>query len=87
MFVPGTNYGQFRDPFRVPVFHAIEASTTPNRDNYLPTQSDAFDATWVPRYDVSIHLLETASGCLFYQFCNNMTILSQSISLHASNHT
>lgn len=53
VFVPGSNNQQFRGNFRVPVFQAFPASTPPvNPSDYLPSQSEAFDATWVPRYMV-----------------------------------
>lgn len=53
VYVAGSNGGQFRDNFRVPVFQAFPANVQPvNPSDYLPTQTDAFDATWVPRFTV-----------------------------------
>lgn len=55
VFLPGSNNGQFRDNYRVPVFQAFPDSQGPiNTPDYLPSQSDAFDATWVPRYVVGL---------------------------------
>ncbi|KAK9826235.1 hypothetical protein WJX74_001814 [Apatococcus lobatus] len=72
VFVPGSNNRQFRDNFRVPVFQAFPASAPPiNPPDYLPTQSDAFDATWVPRYTAgtgplnNVLLTAQLTGCAF----------------------
>ncbi|KAK9826320.1 hypothetical protein WJX74_008622 [Apatococcus lobatus] len=65
VFVPGSNNRQFRDNFRVPVFQAFPANAPPiNPPDYLPAQSDAFDATWVPRYTVGAGPLNTPSFSL-----------------------
>ena len=93
VFVPGTNNGVFRDNFRVPVFHAFPESTPPIQpDVYLPTRSNAFDATWVPRYTVSTHLPKTASACcicsivpwLLHKALHYMPTLIHGVSLRCS---
>ncbi|KAK9817501.1 hypothetical protein WJX74_002991 [Apatococcus lobatus] len=65
VFVPGSNNRQFRGNFRVPVFQAFPANAPPvNPSDYLPSQSEAFDATWVPRYMAGVGPLRTPSFTL-----------------------
>ncbi|KAK9817502.1 hypothetical protein WJX74_004112 [Apatococcus lobatus] len=65
VFVPGSNNRQFRGNFRVPVFQAFAANAPPvNPSDYLPSQSEAFDATWVPRYMAGVGPLRTPSFTL-----------------------
>lgn len=53
LYVPDSNNGRLRDDYRVPVFQAYPADQQPvARGRFLPSPSDEFDATWVPRYTV-----------------------------------